>query len=81
MRRRIGATRWRANQSPTQIAKRAAERNVYLEINASPERLDIHAPLIRLAKSQRVMAIAEMSDGSLWSATVQVEVTITACGD
>ena len=30
---------------------RAAERNVYLEINASPERLDIHAPLIRLAKS------------------------------
>lgn len=33
------------------IAKEAARRNVYLEINASPERLDIHAPLIRLAKS------------------------------
>ena len=39
------------------------------------------ATRIRLAKSQRVTALAEMSDGSLWSATVQVEVTITACGD
>jgi DNA polymerase (family 10) len=33
------------------VAREAARRNVWLEINASPERLDIHAPLIRLAKS------------------------------
>ncbi|MBL8223451.1 MAG: hypothetical protein JNL62_29735 [Bryobacterales bacterium] len=33
------------------VAREAARRSVFLEINASPERLDIHAPLIRLAKS------------------------------
>lgn len=33
------------------VAKAAAKRGVFLEINASPERLDIHAPLIRQAKS------------------------------
>jgi DNA polymerase (family 10) len=33
------------------VAKAAAARDVFLEINASPERLDIHAPLIRQAKS------------------------------
>lgn len=34
-----------------QVAKAAARRHVFLEINASPERLDIHGPLIRQAKS------------------------------
>jgi sulfur-oxidizing protein SoxY len=34
---------------------------------------------IRLADSQNVIAIAEMSDGSLWSDTVEVIVTIAAC--
>lgn len=34
------------------IAARAAERGVALEINASPERLDLHAPLIRAAKAK-----------------------------
>jgi sulfur-oxidizing protein SoxY len=34
---------------------------------------------IRLADSQSVVAIAEMSDGSLWSDTVDVIVTIAAC--
>jgi DNA polymerase (family X) len=32
------------------IAKEAAKRNVWMEINASPERLDLHAALIRRAK-------------------------------
>jgi DNA polymerase (family 10) len=32
------------------VAKEAVRRKVCLEINASPERLDVHAPLIRLAK-------------------------------
>lgn len=36
---------------------------------------------IRLARTQRVVAIAELSDGSCWSATAQVDVTISACGD
>lgn len=36
---------------------------------------------IRLARSQRVVALAEMADGSVWSSSVQVEVTVSACGD
>ena len=35
---------------------------------------------VRLAETQRVMAVAVLSDGSLWSATVEVVVTITGCG-
>lgn len=36
------------------VAKECARRNVCLEINASPERLDVPAPLIRQAKSYGV---------------------------
>lgn len=32
------------------VAAKAVERNVWLEINASPERLDLYAPLLRSAK-------------------------------
>jgi sulfur-oxidizing protein SoxY len=35
---------------------------------------------IRLAEAQRVIAIARVSDGSLWSDEMQVEVSLTACG-
>jgi sulfur-oxidizing protein SoxY len=34
---------------------------------------------IRLADSQRLTAIAKMSDGSFWSATADVVVTLAAC--
>jgi sulfur-oxidizing protein SoxY len=34
---------------------------------------------IRLARSQEVIAVAELSDGSLWQATQPVTVTIGAC--
>jgi DNA polymerase (family 10) len=34
------------------VAKEAAKRNVYFEINASPERLDLSAALIRAAKAK-----------------------------
>ena len=34
---------------------------------------------IRLADSQKVVAIAKLSDGSFWSATVDVVVTLAAC--
>ena len=37
------------------------------------------ATRIKLADAQRVVGIAEMSDGSLWSDTVEVIVTIAAC--
>jgi sulfur-oxidizing protein SoxY len=34
---------------------------------------------IRLADSQKIVAIAHLSDGSFWSATVEVVVTLAAC--
>lgn len=34
---------------------------------------------IRLADSQKIVAIARLSDGSFWSATVEVIVTLAAC--
>jgi sulfur-oxidizing protein SoxY len=34
---------------------------------------------IRLADSQHVIAIAQMSDGSLWSDEIEVIVTLAAC--
>src|SRR5262249_43509746 len=36
---------------------------------------------IRLAGAQRVVAVAEMSDGSFWADVVEVVVTETACTD
>jgi sulfur-oxidizing protein SoxY len=36
---------------------------------------------IRLADSQKVVAIAQLSDGSFWSATTEVVVTLAACTD
>jgi sulfur-oxidizing protein SoxY len=36
---------------------------------------------IRLADSQKVVAIARLSDGSFWSATADVVVTLAACTD
>jgi sulfur-oxidizing protein SoxY len=39
------------------------------------------ATRIRLADSQRIVAIAEMSDGALWSGSADSIVTISACVD
>jgi sulfur-oxidizing protein SoxY len=36
---------------------------------------------IRIATSQQITAVAVMSDDSVWSAAVDVVVTITGCGD
>lgn len=38
------------------------------------------ATRIRLAETQKVLAVAEMNDGSLWSAAAEVVTTITGCG-
>jgi sulfur-oxidizing protein SoxY len=38
------------------------------------------ASRIRIADSQHITAVAVMHDDSLWSAAVQVEVTVTGCG-
>ncbi|HEX9180199.1 MAG TPA: thiosulfate oxidation carrier protein SoxY [Burkholderiales bacterium] len=39
------------------------------------------ATRLRLSGTQRVLAVAEMSDGSFWSAEQEVAVTISACYD
>ena len=36
---------------------------------------------VRLGGSQRVLAVAALSDGSFWSATADVVVTLSACYD
>ena len=36
---------------------------------------------IRLADSQKVIAIAKLSDGTFWSASVDIVVTLAACTD
>jgi len=36
---------------------------------------------IRLGDSQKIVAIAKLSDGSFWSATTEVIVTLAACTD
>src|SRR5712691_1304618 len=59
------------------------------EKNPQPDTISVHlgpragkaafSTRIRLADSQNVVAIAELSDHSLWSDTVEVIVTIAAC--
>jgi sulfur-oxidizing protein SoxY len=63
--------------------------HVFNEKNPQPDVISVHlgpragkaafSTRIRLADSQSVTAIAELSDGSLWSDTVDVIVTIAAC--
>lgn len=38
------------------------------------------ASRIRIADSQQILAVAKLSDGSLWSTGVQVEITVAGCG-
>jgi sulfur-oxidizing protein SoxY len=38
------------------------------------------ASRVRVATSQQISAVAVLSDGSLWSATVDVEVVTSECG-
>jgi sulfur-oxidizing protein SoxY len=63
--------------------------HVFNEKNPQPDIISVHlgprsgkaafSTRIRLADSQNVLAIAEMGDGSFWSDTAEVIVTIAAC--
>ena len=63
--------------------------HVFNEKNPQPNVISVHigpragratiATRIRLADSQRVIAVAEMSDGTFWSAEMDVIVTLAAC--
>jgi sulfur-oxidizing protein SoxY len=75
--------------SPMTAADHVKALHVFNEKNPQPNVVSIHlgpragkanvATRIRLADSQKVVAIAEMSDGSFWSDEVEVVVTLAAC--
>ena len=62
---------------------------VFNEKNPQPNVINIHLgpragraniqTRIRLADSQRVIAVAEMNDGTFWSDELEVIVTLAAC--
>ena len=78
-----------AVDSPMTAKDHVKAVHVFNEKNPQPNIISVHfgpragkaafSTRIRLADSQNVVAIAEMSDGSLWSDTVEVIVTIAAC--
>ena len=75
--------------SPMTQADYVKAIHVFTEKNPQPNVASFHlgprsgraavATRIRLADSQTVTAIAEMSDGSFWSHSVDVVVTLAAC--
>jgi sulfur-oxidizing protein SoxY len=64
--------------------------HIFAEGNPNPEVASIHftpangvakaSTRMRLMKTQNVVAVAEMSDGSVYRETVEVKVTIGGCG-
>ena len=76
-------------ESPMTATNYVKAIHVFNEKNPQPDIISVHlgpragkaafSTRIRLADSQNVVAIAEFSDGSLWSDTVEVIVTIAAC--
>jgi sulfur-oxidizing protein SoxY len=78
-----------AVESPMNEADHVRRIAVFNERNPQPNVLTVHlgprsgratlSTRIRLANSQRITAVAEMSDGSFWSGTADVIVTLAAC--
>jgi sulfur-oxidizing protein SoxY len=78
-----------AVDSPMTPADHVKAIHIFNEKNPQPNVISVHlgpragkaslSTRIRLADSQKVIAIAELSDGSFWSDSVDVIVTIAAC--
>ena len=78
-------------ESPMSEADHVRRIAVFNERNPQPNVLTVHlgpragraivSTRIRLATSQRITALAEMSDGSVWSGTADVIVTLAACAE
>jgi sulfur-oxidizing protein SoxY len=76
-------------ESPMSASDHVKRIAVFNERNPQPNVADFHLGLragrasistrMRLATSQQVVAIAEMSDGSFWSDRTEVIVTLAAC--
>src|SRR5262245_19242166 len=76
-------------ESPMTAADHVRAIHVFTEKNPQPEVVSVHlgpragravvATRMRLADTQTVVAIAELSDGSFWSDKANVVVTLAAC--
>jgi sulfur-oxidizing protein SoxY len=76
-------------ESPMTESDHVKKIHVFNEKNPQPQVAVFHfgprsgraaaATRIRLADTQKVTAIAEMSDGSFWEASMDVVVTLAAC--
>jgi len=75
--------------SPMTAADHVKRLHVFNEKNPQPNIVTFHlgpragkakvSTRVRLADSQKVVAIAELSDGSFWSASADMIVTLAAC--
>lgn len=78
-----------AVESPMTPADHVKAIHVFTEKNPLPNVVSVFlgpragrasiATRVRIADTQAVIAIAEMSDGSFWSGTMNVVVTLSAC--
>jgi sulfur-oxidizing protein SoxY len=78
-----------AVESPMTAADHVKAIHVFNEKNPQPHVISVSlgpragrarlSTRIKLADAQRVVAVAEMSDGTFWSASADVIVTIAAC--
>jgi len=76
-------------ESPMTAADHVRAIHVFTEINPQPDVASFHlgpragrarvATRIRLANTQTVVAVCELSDGSFWSDSAAVVVTLAAC--
>ena len=76
-------------ESPMTAADHVKAIHVFNEKNPQPNVVSVHlgpragkasiSTRIRLANSQKVIAVAELSDGSFWSDEAEVVVTLAAC--
>jgi sulfur-oxidizing protein SoxY len=76
-------------ESPMTADDHVKAIHLFTEKNPQPNVIGIHlgpragrasvSTRIRLADSQKVIAVAQMSDGSFWSDEVEVVVTLAAC--
>lgn len=77
-------------ESPMSDSDYVKSLHIFSEGNPSPDVASFHfTPMsgyaeistrMRMAKTQNIVALAEMSDGSLFMESVQVKVTIGGCG-
>jgi sulfur-oxidizing protein SoxY len=78
-----------AVESPMTVEDHVKAIHVFTEKNPQPNVISVQlgpragratfSSRIRLADSQKVIAIAHMSDGSFWSDEIEVIVTLAAC--